>query len=216
MSWLSYLYPQTILRTSSIFNHDIRVNEEHGRYKLLVNGSRQSGSYIEMLWKRAFRAFEMAPNPAVKKILVLGVGGGTVIHMLHTWYPNASIVGVDIDQKILDIGKTYFGLSSMSHLQLDCMDANIAVFDFAKKVHQYDLVIIDIFSGRYIPEFVSSKAFLKKIVTLLSPNGIVLINFLRELEYKEKSDQLDRALKALFCYVRDYPIVRNRFFYMVK
>lgn len=216
MSLRSYIFPQTIVRTSSTYNHDIRVNEEHGRYKLLVNGSRQSGSYIEMLWKKAFRTFAIVPNLAVKNILVLGVGGGTVIHMLQTVYPSATMIGVDIDKKILDIGKTYFELSAMSHLQLICKDANIAVHDFGKKGQRFDLIIIDLFSGRHIPEFVSSKAFLKTVATLLSPTGITLINFLRELEYREKSDFFNKTLNTLFRTVRDYTIVRNRFFYMVK
>lgn len=169
-----------------------------------------------MLWKKAFRAFDVASKIAVKDILVLGVGGGTVIHMLHERYPNAAIVGVDIDQTMLDIGKTYFELSTINHLRLVQIDAKVAVHDFVKKGQKFDMVIIDLFSGRHIPEFVSTRAFLKIVALLLSPTGIAYINYLRELEYREKSDQLYKTLNTLFNDVRDCPIVRNRFFYMVK
>lgn len=169
-----------------------------------------------MLWKKAFHAFDVASSSAVKEILILGVGGGTVIYMLHDRYPNASIVGIDIDQTMLDIGKTYFGLSTIDSLRLVQKNAKTAVHDFVKKGQQFDMVIVDLFSGRHIPEFVSSRGFLKTVAAILSPRGIVYINYLRELEYREKSEQLYKIVNTLFSHVRDYPIVRNRFFCMVK
>src|SRR3989344_2102034 len=111
MTWFSYIFPQTILRTSSKYNDDIRVNEERGKLKLLVNGSRESGEYIEKLWKEAFAAFGFGGLGSVTpSILVLGVAGGTVIHLLRRMFPAAAITGVDIDDVMLDIGRTYFGL----------------------------------------------------------------------------------------------------------
>src|SRR3990167_7141257 len=103
MSWLSYFYPQTVGRFTSFYNKDIRVVEEQGRYKILVNGSRQSGPYIEMLWRKALSSFSITKNLPVKRILVLGVAGGNLIHLLRKMYPSASIVGVDIDQVMIDI-----------------------------------------------------------------------------------------------------------------
>src|SRR3990167_4267490 len=99
MTWFSYIFPQTILRTSSKYNSHIRINEERGKLKLLVNGSRESGEYIEKLWKEAFAAFGLgsglnAPQGLPPSILVLGVAGGTVIHLLHHMYPIATITGV--------------------------------------------------------------------------------------------------------------------------
>ncbi|MBI4062501.1 methyltransferase domain-containing protein [Candidatus Gottesmanbacteria bacterium] len=203
MSFVSYIIPQTIARFSTKYNHDIRVIEESGKFKLLVNGSRQSGKYIEWLWKRAFHAFRLPP---CQSILVLGVGGGTVIHLLHKRYPDANITAVDIDPKMIEIGKKYFGLSRVSNVEL--IIANAKNY---KITHEYDLIIVDLFLGRHIPDFVSSQSFLKQL-----RSKVVIINYLRELEYKEKSQKLEDLLETIFPVVKNYQIAHNSFYFVVK
>lgn len=224
MTWLSYIFPQTKLITSSKYNHLIRVNEEYGENKLLVNGSRQSGLYIRKLWQKALLDFGIiGPRlPELKQfqfresqknnILVLGVAGGTVIHMLHGLYPKAKITGIDIDKKMIDIGKKYFGLGEISGLSLVNSDALEFVHNAVRRKSKYDLIIVDLSFGRKIPEFVENKDFLLKIKSLLTDHGKVIINYLRELEYKEKSELLLKLLETVFVHVSDAQIARNRFF----
>ena len=214
MSWLSHIYPQTILRMSSRYNRDIRINEERGTFKLLVNGSRQSGAYIELLWRRSFEEFGITPNNSVRSILVLGVAGGTVIHLLHHMYPAATITGVDVDDVMLDIGRTYFGLGNVKLLRLIHQDARPYVQEAAVQKKRYDLMIVDLFLGRDIPLFVRSPIFLRQLRRILKKDGTVVINFLRELEYGPKSDKLMIMLKKIFPTVLDFGIYHNRFFAM--
>ncbi len=215
MSWLSYIYPQTVIRTSTKYNQDIRVNEEYGRYKLLVNGSRQSGAYIEMLWKKAFDNFNISSRLPIDKILVLGVAGGTVIHLLHRMFPKASIQGVDIDQEMIDIGLTYFGLKNIDNARIECADAKNFIVKAAKHKKLYDLIIVDLFSGRIIPDFVGEKSFLFHLRRLAAHRGMIIINYLQELEYFELSKELDHELLNIFGNNNSFSIERNRFFFVV-
>src|SRR3990167_5585346 len=203
MSLVSYIIPQVVARFSTKYNPDIRVVEESGKLKLLVNGSRQSGVYIEWLWKKAFSVFGLGRYTS---ILILGVGGGTVIHLLHKRYPDAYITAVDIDPTMIDIGVKYFGLGGVPNLTLVTADAK----NF-KITRAYDLVVVDLFIGRHIPDFVSSVAFLKRL-----EGSTVIINYLRELEYKEKSQKLQTLLEKIFPVVKNYQIARNSFYFVVK
>lgn len=207
MNWLSFIYPQTLARFSSKYNKDIRVQEEFGRNKILVQGSRQSGAHVEKLWRHALSAFGIQKGQAVGDILVLGVAGGTVITILHRMYPHSKITGVDIDPVMIDIGKTYFGLEAT----LICEDARI----FVRKKKHYDLILVDVFFGRHIPPFVSQRAFIMRLADILRPHGRIIINFLRELEYQKKSDVLYKKLSQIFPKVFDTALFNNRFF-MVK
>lgn len=213
MSWLSYVFPRTVLRFSSDYNHDIRVVEEHGVYKLLVYGSRQSGEYIKKLWQTAFSDFGIIPSPDVKNILVLGVAGGTVIHMLHAMYPDAIITGVDIDEKMIAVGKKYFGLDAILNLVLKQDDAKKFINRATDEKKKWDLIIIDVFIGASIPPFVGEHAFLFTVKQILSSHGIVVINYLREYEYEKLSDFLFIKLRRVFSEVRDTKIYFNRFFF---
>lgn len=209
MSLFSLFIPQTILHTSSQFNPDIRIINEWGGLKLLVNGSRQSGPYIRKLWKKAFRAFHFESVQEIHSILVLGIGGGTVIELLSIRYPQAIITAIDIDQTMIDIAKKYFHLDRIPRLSIRCEDAN----RYDSKRNHFDLIIIDLFIGREIPSFVETRAFSQRLKRILTPGGRLILNYLRELEYQGKSDGLLVKLNAIFPDVRDYPIANNRFFF---
>lgn len=216
MNWLTYLFPQTLLIASSKYNREIRVNLEFNKPKLLVNGSRQSGEYIRKLWEVTFREFGIK-NRNAKQILVLGLGGGTVIQLLTKVYPRAKITAVEIDKKMIDIALKYFRLGELKNLQIVKDDAEhfIKEIVLARGVPvkgKFNLIIIDLFSGRHIPEFVGSVKFLHNLQKTMIQDGTLIINYLRELEYQPKSNQLMNLLQKTFYQVQDFTIKCNRFF----
>lgn len=215
MNWITYIVPRVVRRFSSSINHDIRVLEEKGKYKLLVDGSRQSGEYVLNLWQQVFCKFGIIPSPDVHTVLVLGVGGGTVIHLLHALYPDAEITGVDIDGKMIDIGKKYFGLGNMKNLVLMESDANEFARSAAAKKKQWDMVVVDLFIGAAIPAFVGEEDFIRTLERIIAPKGMGIINYLREREYEKLSALLFGKLKKYFRSVEDCEVCFNRFF-MVK
>jgi spermidine synthase len=208
MNWAKFFVPRDIFRTDSPYNHDIRVQTFMGKRNLMVAGSQQSGPYIERLWRAACAAFGVNKELKVRNILVLGIGGGTVIRLLHGLYPRAVIKAVDIDPVIVRIGRTYFGLGDIPNLTINVADAQTW-----KPRGKHDLIVIDLFTGAHIPEFVSSVIFLKRIRDMLAPGGHVVVNYLREKGYGAKSEILSERLMGLFD-VRDYPVFRNRFFWL--
>jgi spermidine synthase len=212
-NWLSYLIPQKIAEFQTPFNAYIRINYESGKMKLLVNGSPQSGPYINTLWSAALGAFGIPVRKDVKTILVLGTAGGTVIWKLHTLFPKALITGVEIDATMIDIGKKYFSLAEIKQLKLIKADAKVFVQNEVKNKHTYDLVVVDMSFGRVIPDFVTTPTFIHQIKQLIHPTGVVVINYLRELEYQSLSDAFKNRLQKEFLTVREHGIYRNRFFF---
>lgn len=212
MTWRSYIFPQTIARLQSRYNKDIRLIESQGALELFVEGSHESGPYIRKFWKRAFRSFRLREVIPPHSILVLGVAGGTVIHLLRDAYPLASIVGVDIDQIMLDVGRQYFGLSSVLGLRLVTADARVFLRSEVEKSRHYDMVVVDLFIGRNIPSFVTSWPFLHDLVRVVSPHGTVIVNYLREGSYRQKSEELRKKLETLFSLVSSPAFSNNRFF----
>ncbi len=209
MTWLSYIFPQTVLITSSKYNKLIRVNEERGQYKLLVNGSRQSGEYIRHLWDHALNKFGINETLPIRNILVLGVAGGNVIRLLRRTFPTAKITGVDIDPVMIDIGIKYFKIDKIPDFKI--VNADAGEFVNSNKSH-FDLIIVDIFFGRVSSDLTTQNKFLDKLKSIINPDGRVIINYLRELEYAGKSDRLSDTLKNIFKEVSDARIERNRFF----
>lgn len=178
--------------------------------KLLVNGSVQSGRYIQSLWKKAFHVFGVSGSLKWNNILVLGVGGGTVIELLHNQFPNARITGVDIDPVIIDIAKKYFLTGDIAYIHFISADAKKFV-EQAKS--PYDCIVIDISIGNAVPDFVKTKSFINTCKEHLSPKGAVCINYLQDREYGKKSEEFNTVLRSIFSDVHDFRIANNRFFF---
>lgn len=215
MSLLSYIVPRIVARYSSPHNRDIRVLEEKGKNKLLVDGSRQSGEYVLKLWQEALCTFGIIPSPDIRSILLFGVAGGTLIHLLHALYPDAMIHGVDVDARMIDIGKKYFGLGRVGGLTLTVADAKEFLLGAAAKKKQWDMVVVDLFVGAAIPAFVGEERFIRDLKRIMAPKGILLINYLHEREYGALSALLLAKLTKIFHSVNDCGVYNNRFF-MVK
>ena len=212
MSLLSYIVPRVVARYSSPVNRDIRVLEEKGKYKLLVEGSRQSGEYVLKLWQEALCRFGIIPSPEVRSILLLGVGGGSLIHLLRALYPEANITGVDVDARMIHIGKKYFGLDKVGRLTLTVADAKEFLLGAVAKKKQWDMVVVDLFVGAAIPAFVGEERFIRDLKRIMAPKGILLINYLHEREYGALAALLLCKLKKIFRSVRDCEVYNNRFF----
>lgn len=194
MKFLSYILPQTIYQSLSPYNKKIEVREINGRNVLLVNGIEQTGGYTDKLWKIGLRGI----HP--KKVLVLGVGGGTVFRM----FPESKITGVDIDTEILHIAKKYFGLLSATLIHKDAR-----VFDTDKK---FDLVIVDLYIGNDVPGFVTQKPFLTGILGMVAPSGRMVLNYYN----KDKQEQKAEKIVSMFRNAIAKSVLRNIFIYVLK
>lgn len=76
------------------------------------------------LWDLLLLPSFYLPSDAMKRILVLGVGGGTVMRQLKYFYPQCHITGVDINKIHLQFARQYFGVKGRGYslLQADAID----------------------------------------------------------------------------------------------
>lgn len=118
-----------------------------------AGGLTQSGGIVESIWKSTLKQIK-AKN--VLRILILGLGGGTVAKLLRKKYPDAKITGVEIDPMMIELGKKYLDLDKYN-IDIKICDAN--KFKFGK----YDLVIVDMYNGDNLPKEFENDAFLKKL-----------------------------------------------------
>lgn len=68
-----------------------------------------SGNLWNML---ALPGYLYRPSQSLRRIAVLGVGGGAVVRHLLQMAPHAQVTGVDLDKVHLHIAQSYFGLGS--------------------------------------------------------------------------------------------------------
>lgn len=214
---LSYLKPRTIYTKHSKINGDISVVEQFGRRELVVGNYQQSGWLVAKIWRTGLSAIQNYQLP-VTNVLILGLGGGSVVEVIDEYYPDIPITAIEIDPDMVRVGKKYFRLSEHSRLTVKIADA----FDFVtslgntrvrlREKQKFDLVIIDLYVGEHIPEKLRSDSFLKTIKTCLSDEGVILINHLREDKHKPKAVRFETKLRSVFSQVTSVKPLVNQVF----
>jgi spermidine synthase len=135
------------------------------------------------------RALELLPfNPDTKKILILGLGAGSVVATIRKQHSKtAHVTGVEIDATILQIAREEFGIVENSLTKLVQEDAIVFM---ANNADRYDLIVIDLFIIDTIPEAALEAPFLKQLVTALEPGGYVVFNTIPETMGSENLDYI--------------------------
>lgn len=124
--------------------------------------------FDEIFYKLDFRKRKF------QNILVLGLGAGSVVHLLRNKYRQAApIVGVEYDPEVIRLGKQYFGLGDYQHLEI--VEGDAAQFVTANKT-VFDLLIVDLYNGLDVPPQFESEPFLGQIASLLAPKGLLIFN----------------------------------------
>lgn len=118
----------------------------------------------------------MLANPNPERILIIGLGGGTMSNTLHQLLPNARIENIEIDPAVIKVARDYFSFFENDHVTSQVKDGRIFIKRELLKKQSYDWIILDAFNGDYIPEHLMTKEFLQETKNLLSDNGIITSN----------------------------------------
>lgn len=207
MNVLTFLVSRVLYQGSSKHSHSIEVIESFGNQKLLINGIVQSGSYPRKLFSKGVTKLSTWHTGPQKKILVLGIGGGDIFRLLSTVYPDARMTGVDIDATVVRVAKEFFHIHTIPHTRYIIADANAYLRRALDTRLHFDSVIIDIYTGNVIPDFVMLSSFFRKILRILRPKGSVMFNYFSYTGQKEKKLEILALLQKIYT---DVDMVRNR------
>ncbi len=108
-----------------------------------------------------------------KRVLVVGLGGGSLPMLLRKHYPKMTINVVDIDPDIVEVAKKYFGFREDDAMHVFVVDGR----RFIEKCKQpYDIIFLDAYGTTEIPYDLATKEFLAATRRATAPNGIVVGN----------------------------------------
>jgi spermidine synthase len=113
-------------------------------------------------------------NP--QRILIVGLGGGTLVHTYSTLFPNAEIFVSEIDDAVVHVAERYFDFKETDKIHVEVVDGRIDIKRRGLRGEKFDLVILDAFNGEYIPEHLLTREFLQEVKALLPENGMVVAN----------------------------------------
>ncbi len=158
--------------------HRIRIYEDATSRYLRFDRSIQGGmvlrdplvsvlrypDYIHLAWLFA---------PEIKRMLVVGLGAGSIPKRFLRDYPTVAVDSVELDPVVVDLAKQYFGV-------IEDRRHRIAVADGRQFIRRaegtYDLIVMDAYFAEGIPFHLVTREFLRQVKMRLAPGGVVAVN----------------------------------------
>jgi spermidine synthase len=132
-------------------------------------------------------------DPGFRRVLFVGLGGGTAPSRFHHDYPEAAIEVVEIDPAVVDTARTLFGLPDDARLKVHVMDGRLWL---RRTTQRYDLVILDTYLIDTIPFHLVTREFFEEVAARLAPGGVVASNVIGAVRGPES--RLFRAIYKTF------------------
>lgn len=125
-------------------------------------------------------------NPNPESILMIGLGGGTMITALSSILPNIKIDIVEMNARVLEIAEKYFYFKQTDNINIFIDNG----FDFVcSSTNKYDYILIDVFSTNYIPREFISQRFVSSLKKLTLKHTVITVNtFLNSQYYSIEND----------------------------
>lgn len=137
--------------------------------------------------QKMFASFLIGDMP--KKVLLAGLGGGSMVHFTNYYFPKIQMDIVEIDPEIIKISKEYFALKENKMNKIILAD----IYQFLKNSkNSYDVIFMDAFlkpsentdsTGINLKQ--KEKEFFDNLKKNLSPKGVVAFNINYHKDYKQ-------------------------------
>lgn len=127
-------------------------------------------------YTRMMMAGTLFTGPAPRRVLIIGLGGGSIPTALREILPQAQIDVVEIDPAVTRVARKYFNFHEDPKMKVIEVDGRVYVKRALRTSEKYDVIMLDAFDHEYIPEHLLTREFLTEVKSLLSPQGVLVGN----------------------------------------
>ena len=173
----------------------LSTNVLFGVQSVLVKDQALTGMYYDY----AMAAPLMTGNedPADCNILILGMGTGTYATQCNRYFGEMDIEGVEIDDKITELARTYFELPESVPVTTYDGRAYLNAVD-----EKYDVIMVDAYQDITIPFQMSSVEFFTLVREHLTEDGVMVVNMnMRGREEGNINQYLADTIASVFDHV---------------
>lgn len=165
----------------------MRVEDRAGTRTLVVDETfasfyRPGTVATGCVWDAIAAPLLALPPGRRRRILILGLGAGSVARLARALAPSARIVGVELDPEVVRLARSHFALDQLD-LQVDEADARTWLAQAVKQGERFDAILEDVFVGQgdavHKPDWIPDPAH-RQAATLLERGGLLVSNTLDE------------------------------------
>jgi spermidine synthase len=150
----------------------------------------------------------------VRRMAIIGLAAGTAARQASAVYGDIPIDGFELDEKIVEVGKKYFGLN-LPNLTIHIGDGRL---NLDRSQEKYDIIAIDAYRPPYIPPHMTTLEFFEICASHLTDEGVLTLNVGSVPGDRRLIDGLATTMAVIFpsVYVMDIPGTLNTMIFATK
>jgi spermidine synthase len=117
----------------------------------------------------------LAWQPAPRRVLLLGLGGGRLQLVLHHYLEFLTLYTVEIDPLVVDVAQRFFGFATDDRQHVLIKDGRAYLRGLPSEA-PYDLIFLDAYRAGGVPFHLSTREFYGECRAVLTPHGAVITN----------------------------------------
>ena len=149
----------------------LRLNEGQGVHSIYnPNTLQYNGPWDQFLVGPYFYAGHKPSD--IQRIAIVGLAAGTAARQMTAVYGNIPIDGFELDPKIVEVGKKYFGMN-LPNLNVQIGDGRLGL---EQSPYKYDIIAVDAYRPPYIPAHMTTQEFFEITASHLTEDGVLVLN----------------------------------------
>jgi spermidine synthase len=179
MFWTPLAWTKTLVQKDT-FYHRIRIEEDDEARYMYFDRTLQSAmnlkdpTALRLIYSR-YTSLGLTFRPDAKKMLIIGLGGGSIPKKIQKEFPHMEIDAVEIDPEVIKMAKDYFHVKENAFLRLHAQDGRLFM---ARTQQRYDIILLDAYFTDAMPFHLTTKQFFELAQKRLTPNGIIVANLI--------------------------------------
>jgi spermidine synthase len=179
LGWSPVAWAKTLMQKDT-FYHRIRIEEDNEARYMYFDRTLQSAmtlkdpTALRLIYSR-YTSLGFTFRPDAKKMLLVGLGGGSIPKKLNKEFPNMEIDAVELDPEVIKLAKDHFNVKESKQLRLHAQDGRLFL---TRSQTQYDIIMLDAYFTDAMPFHLATKQFFELAQRKLTPNGIIVANLI--------------------------------------
>lgn len=153
-------------------------------YSRLYSDSIYTGSY----WDFFLPLPSLYKDP---KVLIIGLGGGTIPYQMQQFYRQIKITAVEIDKRAIELAEKFLPKIKFQIVNADGIK-------FVEQNTGFDVIVLDAYIKDYIPRGFLDEKFISDAYKALTEKGILAINFALSIKNMIHMNSYFSKLKRYF------------------
>ncbi len=162
------------------FYHRIRVEQDSEARFLYFDRTLQSAmnlndpTSLRLTYPR-FTSLGLTLMPDPQKVLIIGLGGGSIAKKYNHEFPAMELDVAEIDPEVIHVAKTYFHFKESKNVRVHAQDGRLFLM---RAPRLFDIILLDAYYADAVPFHLTTREFFQIAVSKLTSKGAVVINMI--------------------------------------